>query len=154
MKLLEHYFSEEDKARISDVIWEAENKTSGEIRVYFERHTKKLAPEERALQIFHKLKMDHTELQNGVLFYIAFDDKKYAVIGDKGIHEKVKDEFWLRISEAMKAHFKKEEFIEGLSAGIREVGERLKTYFPIQADDINELPDEIVFGENQDNEEE
>lgn len=152
MKLLESYFTDKEKSRITDIIKAAENKTSGEIRVYFERNTDGQTPQERAIQAFYKLGMDKTELKNGVLFYIAFDDQKYAVIGDKGIHEKVHDEFWEKISVDMKKHFAKAEFIEGLEAGIYEVGERLQHYFPVQDDDINELPNEIILKETDEEE--
>src|SRR5690554_1888822 len=106
MRLLEDYFSTAEKTLISDQIWEAEQKTSGEIRVYFERKIQGNNLENRALEVFSRLRMDETELRNGVLFYIAFDDRKYAVIGDKGIHSKVDTDFWESISDVMKEHFR------------------------------------------------
>lgn len=154
MRFLETYFTEEEKTLIADVISAAENKTSGEIRVFFERTTHGKSPEERALKVFYKLNMERTQLQNGVLFYIAFNDQKYAVIGDKGIHKKVRDDFWNAISIEMKQHFSKGELVEGLCAGITAVGQRLKKYFPVQEDDINELSDEIVFGDEKATDEE
>lgn len=154
MRLLEDYFSTAEKTLISDQIWEAEQKTSGEIRVYFERKIQGNNLENRALEVFSRLRMDETELRNGVLFYIAFDDRKYAVIGDKGIHSKVDTDFWESISDVMKEHFSRGDFIQGLSLGIEEVGEKLKTFFPIVRDNINELPNEIAFEKDLKDEEE
>lgn len=154
MKLLEHYFSDEEKTVISDEIKKAELKTSGEIRVYFERYTHGLSPQDRAVEIFSRLGMHKTKLHNGVLFYIAFNDRKFAVIGDYSIHHKVPTSFWADIADAMKGYFARDEYIEGLAKGIREVGDQLKHYFPIREDDINELPNEIAFEKDLQDEEE
>lgn len=154
MRLLEDYFNKDEKALISQRIQDAEKKTSGEIRVYFERKTGDLPPEERAVEIFSLLKMDKTELRNGVLFYIAFDDRKYAIIGDKGIHERVHAGFWEEISAVMRDNFARGEFITGLSHGIEEIGEQLRKYFPTAENDVNELPNEIAFKKDLRNEEE
>ena len=90
--------------------------------------------------------MHRTDLKNGVLFYLATDDRKFAVLGDKGINERVPDNFWNNVRDTMRAHFKKNEFAEGLSQGIQLAGEQLKMFFPRQANDINELSDDISFG--------
>ena len=87
--------------------------------------------------------MDETKQQNGVLFYVAVDDKKFCVIGDKGINEVVSDSFWNSVKDIVIDEFKKENFVEGLKKGILETGNKLKHFFPYQNNDKNELPDSI-----------
>jgi uncharacterized membrane protein len=90
--------------------------------------------------------MHKTELRNGVLFYLAVDDRKFAILGDAGINQEVPDDFWEEIKEKMAEKFKEGLFAEGLSQGIRMAGEQLKAHFPYQEDDVNELSDEISYG--------
>lgn len=124
----------------------AELVTSGEVRVHIETNCLESDVIERAKQVFADLGMHRTDLKNGVLFYLATDDRKFAVLGDKGINERVPDNFWNNVRDTMRAHFKQNEFAEGLSKGIQLAGEQLKTFFPRQANDINELSDDISFG--------
>jgi uncharacterized membrane protein len=89
--------------------------------------------------------MHKTAERNGVLFYLAVNDRKFAIIGDAGINAKVPPGFWDDISELLKKNFKEGKFTEGLSEGILLAGEHLKKHFPHRPDDVNELPDEISF---------
>ncbi len=141
-----NFFTESDKKAIVDAIKIAEKNTSGEIRVHIESICKEKNVNEQALKIFYKLKMDKTELRNAVLFYLAVNDRKFALIGDKGIHEAVPFNFWETTKDEVLSYFKLGKFSEGLSKGIIMAGEQLKTHFPYQKDDINELSDDISFG--------
>jgi uncharacterized membrane protein len=98
---------------------------------------------ERALEVFRFLNMDDTALRNGVLFYIAVESKKFAIIGDEGINKVVPTGFWDEEKELVLSYFKKGDFSTGLELAILEVGKNLKKYFPYQSDDTNELSDEI-----------
>jgi len=142
------YFTEQDKLQITNAIRVAENNTSGEIRVHVEKHCKGDVLD-RAAYIFDKLEMQKTQLRNGVLFYLAVEDRKFAILGDAGINQKVPENFWEKIKENAIASFKEGQFAEGLSNGIIKAGEQLKSHFPHQDDDVNELSDEISFGENK-----
>ncbi|MFW5754852.1 MAG: TPM domain-containing protein [Marinilabiliaceae bacterium] len=138
-------FTKEQRKQITDAIKEAELNTSGEIRV----HIEKRCPEDvldRAAFWFKKLKMHKTEKRNGVLFYLAVKDRKFAIIGDAGINAVVPEGFWDNIKETMAGHFIEGEFTRGLSEGILMSGEQLKKHFPYQSDDVNELSDDISFG--------
>lgn len=139
-------FSEENNAQIVSSIKEAELNTSGEIRLHIDARCK-IDVLDQAAFIFEKLEMHKTEERNGVLFYLAFKDRKFAILGDAGINGKVTENFWDEIKDIMGSHFSKGEFVDGLSIGIKLAGEQLKKYFPYQSDDINELSDEISFGE-------
>jgi uncharacterized membrane protein len=141
------YFSEKDKLQIENAIRAAELNTSGEIRVHIEKHCKEDVLD-RAAYIFNKLEMQKTELRNGVLFYLAIGDHKFAILGDAGINQKVPANFWEEIKDEMASFFKEGDFTGGLSNGILKAGEQLKIHFPYQADDVNELSDEISFGQN------
>ncbi len=139
------FFSEEQKQAIQHAIANAELNTSGEIRVHIDDKCKDEVLDQAA-NLFHQLKMDATELRNGVLFYLAVDDHKFAILGDKGINEKVPADFWNTIKEEMLAHFKQQQFTEGLCKGIEMAGQKLKVHFPLQANDTNELSNDVSFG--------
>lgn len=136
------FFTEEEKERIVQAIHEAERQTSGEIRVYLESQAKGHLME-RAKKIFEKLGMTKTRHQNGVLIYFSLLGHSFAVLGDRGIHEKVGDNFWKEIVSVMEESFSREEFASGIIQAIRKAGEKLKKYFPHEKGDLNELPDEI-----------
>ncbi len=138
------FFTKEQQSQILTAVKEAEEATSGEIRVHIETAFSGDVLD-RAAWVFRKLGMHKTALRNGVLIYLSVEDRKYAIIGDAGINAKVPEGFWKRISELMQKNFKEGKFTEGLSEGILLAGEQLKTHFPHQKDDVNELPDEISF---------
>lgn len=141
------FLTDKQEQKIIKAIAEAENRTSGEVRVHIE-HKCKRDPLERASKIFHELGMDETELQNGVLIYIATEDHKAAVYAGKGILKQVEDGFWDDVLNIILNHFKKEEYEAGLVEAIRKVGFKLKELFPSRQDDINELSDEISYYKN------
>ena len=145
---IHQFFTVEEKASIKQAIQEAELNTSGEIRVHVESKCKGDVLD-RAADVFYHLKMDKTKLRNGVLFYLAVKSQKFAIIGDKGINAVVPENFWQEIKEMMASHFKTGEFALGLSKGIEEAGNSLKQHFPYQSDDVNELSDEISFGDSK-----
>jgi uncharacterized membrane protein len=138
------FFSKEQQNRILAAVKEAEESTSGEVRVHIETTCKDNVLD-RAAWIFGKLGMQKTKERNGVLFYLAVEDKKFAIIGDGGINAKVAPDFWDNVKEILQDNFKAGKFTEGLSEGIVLAGQQLKTHFPHQADDVNELSDEISF---------
>lgn len=138
--------SEEDEKAIVAAIKEAELNTSGEVQVHFESHCKGDVLD-RAAAVFSTLKMHKTKLRNGVLFYMAIKDHKFAILGDAGINKVTPDDFWENIKEMMRGHFVKGEIAAGVCEGIKMAGEQLKDHFPYQDDDINELPDEVSFGD-------
>lgn len=139
------FLSKNEKSAIVKAIADAEDSTSGEIRVHIERKCKSDVLD-RAAYIFSELKMHKTALRNGVLFYLAIEDKKFAIIGDVGINKVVPTGFWDNIKAEMASCFIKSQFAEGLSKGIEMTGVQLKSFFPHQANDVNELSDEISFG--------
>lgn len=137
-------FSDEEQDEIRKAIEIAETRTSGEIRVSAEKHCKG-DPLERAANYFYKIGMDKTALRNGVLIYIATEDHKFAIIGDKGINEAVPDDFWDSTKELMLDCFKRGDLIKGLRTGIAMSGEKLKQFFPYIDGDKNELSDDIDY---------
>ncbi len=139
------FFNPQQQKSIQQSIANAELNTSGEIRVHID-DTCKGDVLDCAAKMFHQLKMNKTELRNGVLFYLAVADKKFAILGDKGINEKVPTNFWDNIKEVMFENFKQQKFTEGLCKGIEMAGEKLKTNFPLQSNDINELTNDVSFG--------
>jgi uncharacterized membrane protein len=145
MPSAKNFFSAEQIKQIESAIQSAETGTSGEICVHVENRCK-ADPIECATKIFHKLGMHKTELRNGVMLYVAVRDKKFAVIGDLGIHKNVPEGFWDTVRDKMLEQFKQEKFTEGLCIGIEMTGMELKKYFPYSTSDINELSNEVTFG--------
>ncbi len=138
--------SKVEEDAIVKAIAEAEMHTSGEIRVHVESLCK-IEPFERAVEMFHQLEMHKTALRNGVLIYVALNDKKLAIIGDAGINKVVPTDFWNSTKEAMVASFKDGKFAEGIAAAVSAAGMHLKKYFPRESNDTNELSNELSRGE-------
>ena len=137
-------FSDDEQQRIADAVEAAERFTSGEIRVCIEKTCSEPVLD-RAANYFKKLEMDQTSLRNGVLIYVAVTDHKFAIIGDAGINKVVPHDFWDETKEAMLAHFKEGNLVQGIITGINMAGKELQTFFPYLDDDKNELPDHISF---------
>lgn len=140
--------NEREQQIVIAAIKEAEQRTSGEVRVFVESHCSYVDAMDRASEVFFKLKMDRTEARNAVLVYIAINDHQMALFGDEGIFKKTNiDRYWIKEVEQMRHYFKKEEIAEGIAAAVRDIGVALHRHFPYDKDvDKNELPDDIVFG--------
>ena len=143
---IQKYFTEENKLHITNAIRVAETNTSGEIRVHIEKHCKEDVLD-RAAYVFEKLEMQKTQLRNGVLFYLALDDRKFAILGDAGINKKVPADFWEDVKNIVLQKMNEGLYAEGLADGIIKAGEQLKEHFPYEKYDENELSDEISFDE-------
>ncbi|QIL40188.1 TPM domain-containing protein [Pedobacter sp. HDW13] len=143
-------FSDIEQEKIANAIAQAEKATSGEIRIAIDKYCE-ADPYEKAVEYFVKLDMDKTARRNGVLIYLAHVDHKFAIIGDVGINKLVPYDFWETTKIAMTAHFAKGDLAEGIIAGVTLAGEKLALFFPPQKGDINELPNDIVFMDQQEN---
>ncbi len=137
-------FTEQEQQLIRKAIESAEKSTSGEIRVCVEKTCSEEALD-RAANYFKQLNMHKTKLRNGVLIYLSTVDRKFAIIGDAGIHKAVPDNFWDETKQLMLSHFKYGNLTEGIISGLKMAGEQLQKYFPSQDTDSNELPDDIAF---------
>jgi uncharacterized membrane protein len=135
-----------DQDRIVGAIREAEQKTSGEIRVFFQRGNLKGDALPAARKQFRNLGMQKTKERNGVLIFVAPRARKFAVVGDEGVHQKCTEEYWSRLIDFMRDYFQKEEFTQALVAAIDQAGKLLAKHFPKAGGGKNELPDAIVEG--------
>jgi len=132
-----------DVKRVEEAIRIAEHQTTGEIRVsvagFFWGNVHSAAE-----KTFARLGMRQTEHRNGVLIFVVPARRKFAVLGDAGIHQKVGQVFWESISQAMSKEFRAARFTEGLIHGIAEAGKQLAAHFPpVAGEDRNELPNEV-----------
>ncbi|MCH2198745.1 MAG: TPM domain-containing protein [Flavobacteriales bacterium] len=139
-------FDETAIEKLLAAIASAEKSSSGEVRIHIDNHAKEDLMD-RAAFLFEELEMHKTKDRNGVLFYLALLDRKFAILGDVGINTKVPPNFWDSIRDEMQSHFRQGAFIKGLCEGVEKAGEELKRFFPYQKDDVNELPDDISFGD-------
>jgi uncharacterized membrane protein len=140
------FLSKLEHDRIVQAIRDVESKTSGEIRVYVQRGTLSDDPLIVAQKRFQRLGMYKTRERNAVLIFVAPRAHKFAVVGDKAIHEKCGEQFWQHVVEGMRVHFRNEKFSRALTETIDEVGKVLATHFPRTLANANELPDEIIEG--------
>lgn len=137
------FIDSHEEQLIVEAIREAEKNTSGEIRVHIEDTCPIQEIRERVQALFFELEMEKTQQRNAVLFYLSANDRRFYILGDKGIYQKMPEDFWEKTADLMSIYFQKEEFVKGLTEGILHAGNQLKKYFPYQSDDVNELPDEI-----------
>lgn len=141
------FLTKDECRRLVEAIDRAERETSGEIRIHIESHCED-DPKERALRTFRILNMSRTAERNGVLIYVASLSHKFAVIGDRGINAKVPAGFWKDVVAAIGANFSKGLYAEGLLEAVEMTGRKLKEYFPYSKDDVNELPNDISFNDD------
>ncbi len=140
------FLSKLEHDRIVQTIREAESKTSGEIRVFVQRGKLKSDPLVAAQEKFHQVRMHKTRERNAVLIFVVPRAHKFAVVGDKAIHEKCGDEFWQRVVTRMRTHFQNENFSDALVEAIKEIGSVMASHFPKTLGNANELPDDVIEG--------
>ena len=141
------FFNAEQSKAITQAIEQAEQKTSGEIRIYIEQRCRFVNAMDRAIELFNTLNIYKTKHRNGVLVYLATQDKQLAVCGDEGIHTRVGDAFWNNAVQKMIQNFSKNNYTEGLINTILQIGETLQQQFPYdKSNDQNELSNDIVYG--------
>ena len=141
------FFTDEEKQIIVEAVQKAEQRTSGEIRVFVEHRCRYVNAIDRAVEIFENLQMHKTQLRNAVIVYVATKDRQLAVYGDEGIHQKVGNEYWANEVVKMINAFNRDNIAEGIAQCVKNIGEALSTHFPYDSNtDKNELPDDIIFG--------
>ncbi|REG87542.1 TPM domain-containing protein [Winogradskyella sediminis] len=145
MPHIEQFLTTNEEAEIVEAIRRAEGKTSGEIRIHIEQHCESDVYE-HALEVFHFLKMDNTAQRNGVLIYVAVDNKTFVILGDQGINNIVGADFWNTTRDKIASQFKSGNFKQGIIDGITEAGQALSKHFPWQQNDKDELDNTISKG--------
>ncbi|RMA57257.1 TPM domain-containing protein [Ulvibacter antarcticus] len=153
MSKVEDFLTASEEKEIIEAIRIAEKNTSGEIRVHLEATSVsekepkiKMDAFDRAAEVFDFLHMNNTKQSNGVLIYVAVDDRTLVIMGDKGINDRVAPNFWESTKDIMVTHFKNGNTKQGLVEGVLKAGEQLKKHFPFKKGDTNELSDEISVG--------
>ena len=124
------FLSKLEHDRIIQAIRDAESKTSGEILVYIQRGKLVGDPLVAAQKKFQRLGVHKTSERNSILIFVAPRAHKFAVVGDKAIHEKCRDQFWQRLVAGIREHFRNEKFSHALVEAIGEAGKALATHFP------------------------
>ncbi|HLD69995.1 MAG TPA: TPM domain-containing protein [Candidatus Omnitrophota bacterium] len=140
-----NFLDKEDKKKVIEAIRRAENATNGEIRVHLKAKCKD-DPMKEARKVFQALAMYHTRERNSVLIFVALKSKRFAIIGDQGIHERVGDSFWNQTRDLMADYFSKGQMRQGIIAGVHSVGEKLGIFFPKTSQDSNELSNRVTEG--------
>jgi len=132
-----------DHDRIVAAISAAEARSRGEVRVHVARKAVE-DPQRAAAALFEKLGMHATGERNGVLLFVAPASQRFAVVGDKGIHEKMDEGFWKDVASAMEEDFRQGRFTDAIVKGVTKAGDALAVHFPRTGrPDVNELPNEV-----------
>ena len=139
-----NHLSKTDIEKLSQAIGEAENLSTGEIKIHIDSQVGQNHAE-KTWQMFNELGMQNTQARNGVLFYINFNDKYLCILGDEGIHQKVTQSFWDKVHDEITQKFSQQKFLQGLLEALEKTGLELKKHFPISGHNPNELPNEITF---------
>ncbi|MBI3480429.1 MAG: TPM domain-containing protein [Nitrosomonadales bacterium] len=131
---------------IESAIQTTEAQHAGQIRFAVEASLE-LAPllagqtaQQRAIEVFAKLRVWDTEHNNGVLIYLLLADHDVEIVADRGIHVRLGQQTWEAICREMEAAFRKGEFESGVLTGIHAVGEHLSHHFPARSGKGNEMP--------------
>ena len=141
------FFTPEERQLIVDAVRYAEQRTSGEIRVFVESRCKYVDAIDQAAEIFFGLQMDQTVDRNAVLLYVAMKDHQLAIFADEGIYQKLGQEYWNDEIRIMISNFNRDDYASGIRQCVADIGEALYQHFPFDnKTDKNELPDDIVFG--------
>ena len=138
------FIDDRGERRILEAIGRAERHSSGEIRVHLHQGGGEDVYQ-RAVETFERLEMHKTRLRNGILIYVDTRRRRFAVIGDEGIHRKVGQDFWEQIRDILAEHFRQGQYTDGIVRAIDAIGLALAEHYPYSDDNINELPDEISF---------
>jgi uncharacterized membrane protein len=140
------FFTPAEQQRMVEAIQKAEKNTSGEVRVFIESKCKYVDPVDRAQEVFFSLKMDQTKDRNAVLLYMAMDDRQLALFADEGIYQRLGSEYWNKQVKKIISAFTKNDYTGGICLIVEDIGKALQDHFPYAANDKNELPDDIIFG--------
>ena len=146
---LADFIPSEGQRRIADAITAAERHTTGEICVHVTPRCRGNVMK-RAVKTFNRLHLYTTKRRNAVLIFIAYEDRKLAILGDTAINEAVPEGFWDGEVEELTNYLKAGRPVDGLCAIIARMGERLSEYFPGERDDENELSNEVTFDDGDD----
>jgi len=141
-----NFFTKDDEMSILEAVKQAESRTSGEIRVRIEKNAGADIMR-TARSAFEALGMRKTKLRNGIMFLLAVEDRKFVVLGDDGINNKVPANFWDKTRDIVQENFRKNLFAQGLAEGVKLAGEQLAAFFPYEKEDVNELPDAISYAD-------
>ncbi|HLK90869.1 MAG TPA: TPM domain-containing protein [Polyangia bacterium] len=133
-----------DVTRVEAAIAAAEQLTSGQVRVAISRFYFWGDVRRAADSTFARLHMGRTRHRNGVLLFVAPRLRRFALVGDVGIHERVTPAFWSDVAHDLEATFKKGDLTGGIERALATIGERLAQHFPPDPTTGNELPDRVV----------
>jgi uncharacterized membrane protein len=141
-----YFLSDTEKTAVHEAVKQCEKDTDGEVRVYIESKNAMMDPLDRAKEVFFQYEMDNTHQRSGVLIYIAYKDREFAIYGDTTCMDKFPSNFWVIQAKILSAHFSKNKYVDGIQKSLDAIREEFLKHFTPAREKKNELPDEIIFG--------
>jgi putative membrane protein len=85
----------------------------------------------------------NTKDRTGILIFISIMERRVELLADSGINAMISKDKWQDIVNNIIKGIKENDITTHLTRSIDECGNLLAEHFPIQADDKNELTDDI-----------
>jgi putative membrane protein len=103
---------------------------------------------QRAASAFLEQEVFRTRGRTGILLFLSLFERRVVVMGDSGINQKVEPGRWDGLVATVVAGIRAGKPGEALVAAVRECGDLLERHgVAREADDSNELPDELRRGD-------
>ncbi len=120
--------SNAQQATIAAAIAAAEDGTTGRIAVR-EIPDRSVNAFERAKREFGRIGLQRHEHANAALILVAPQARRFAIIGDRALHERVGDAFWNDVVEKSTPFFARGETEAGILYAVARLGEVLHAHF-------------------------
>lgn len=117
-----HILSIKETSQLSATLAAFDSLTTNQMAVVTVNSTLPLSIEVYAKRLFNKWGIGEKNKNNGILFLVAYKDRKVRIATGTGIEAKLTDSLCKEIiDEILIPHFKENEFYEGISIGIEQV---------------------------------
>lgn len=139
---MEFFFEEQFSLEVEKAIEEAELLTSAEFKLHIEEVCNEDVLD-RAAFVFSELQLHKTQLRNAVLLYVSVNDRKVSILADAGAKAHLSEEVLSNCLSTLINDFKSSSYAAGIRSCFLTLADALKSSFPYQANDINEISNKV-----------
>lgn len=115
-------------------IAQAQQGTTGKIRVHLSKRIWERNPLRRAQRLFERFGMAQTRDRNAILLYLNLRRRRFAVLGDQGINLKLEQEGgqggWKPLARALSDNLRSTAPERAIALTVAALGEKQRQYFP------------------------